>query len=119
MKNGTHFRGVAVGILSRQPFMFEVTMVHEDTIQVKKKHTLGFISLVAVCAPLRSGKLLRRMASMLSSTTYWCVSQPWNTHCLRGLNATTGTDRAGYKLYVGPHGCGTGSDDSSPHLDFA
>ncbi|KAG0715672.1 Craniofacial development protein 2 [Chionoecetes opilio] len=52
MSNSDHVRGVAIGISSKlQPSVVEVTPVDERIMRVRMKHTLGFMSLVAVYAP--------------------------------------------------------------------
>ena len=38
---------------------------------------------------------------------------------LGDFNASTGTDRDGYKMCVGPHGFGTVNHNSTKFLDFA
>ena len=50
--NGHHVKGVAIGSSSRlQPFVVEVTLVDERIMQLNLKHSLGFMSVVAVYAP--------------------------------------------------------------------
>ncbi len=52
ISDGTRLRGIAVGISSwMQPLVVEVTPVYERIMLVRLKHTLGFMSLVAVYAP--------------------------------------------------------------------
>ena len=52
MSNGHYVKGVAIGISSRlQPSVVEVTPVDERIMRIRLKHSLGFMSVVAVCAP--------------------------------------------------------------------
>lgn len=52
MNNSVRFK-VAIDISSQvQPFVFEVTPVDEPTMRMRLKHTLGFICLVAMYAPI-------------------------------------------------------------------
>ena len=52
MSNGACLRRVAIGISSRlQPSVVEVIPVDEHIMRLRLKHTLGFMSLVAVYAP--------------------------------------------------------------------
>ena len=46
MNNGAHLKGVAIGISNRLQLSFI-----ERIMILKLKHNLGFMSLVAVCAP--------------------------------------------------------------------
>ena len=47
-----HVKGVAIGISSRrQPSVVEVTPVDERIMRFRLKHSLGFMSVVAVYAP--------------------------------------------------------------------
>ena len=56
--DGAHLGGVAVGISSRlQPSVIGVTPVDERVMLVRLKHTLGFISLIAVYAPTEMSEL--------------------------------------------------------------
>ena len=52
MSNGHHVRGAAIGISSRlQPSVLEITPVDERIMRLRPKHSLGFMSVVAVYAP--------------------------------------------------------------------
>ena len=52
MSNGASLKGVAIGIPSRlQPSVVEVIPVDECIMRLRLKHTLGFMSLVAVYTP--------------------------------------------------------------------
>ena len=49
--NGHHVKGVAIGVSSRlQPSVVEVTPVDERIMRLRLKHSLGFMSVVAVYA---------------------------------------------------------------------
>ena len=52
MNNGARLKGVAIGVSSRlQLSVTEVIPVDERIMQLRLKHTLGFMFLVAVYAP--------------------------------------------------------------------
>ena len=52
MSNGHHVKGVAIDISSRlQPSVVEVLPDDEHIRQLRLKHSLGFMSVVAVYAP--------------------------------------------------------------------
>ena len=52
MSNGHHVKGVAIGASSRlQPSVVEVSPVDERIMRLRLKHSLGFMSVVAVYAP--------------------------------------------------------------------
>ncbi|KAG0717729.1 Craniofacial development protein 2 [Chionoecetes opilio] len=109
MSNGHRDRGVAIGISSKlQPSVVEVTPVDERIMRVRMKHTLGFMSLVAVYAPteVRKTEEKEMFYAKLNSVLDQCP--PRDTLIVLGdFNATTGTVRDGYELCVGPHGSGT------------
>ena len=119
--NGTRVRGVAVAISSKLwPFVVEVTPVDERIMRVRLKHTLGFMSLVAVYAPTEVYKIEEKemFYAKLDSVLDQCP--PRDTLIVLGdFNAVTGTERAGYELCVGPHGSGTRNTNSSLLLNFA
>ncbi|KAG0719990.1 Craniofacial development protein 2 [Chionoecetes opilio] len=126
MSNGDHVRGVAIGISSKlQPSVVEVTPVDMGGImggimRVRMKHTLGFMSLVAVYAPteVRKTEEKEMFYAKLNSVLDQCPS--WDTLIVLGdFNATTGTVRNGYELCVGPHGSSTRNTNSSLLLNFA
>ena len=52
MSNDARLKGVAIGVSSRrQPSVVEIIPVDERIMQLRLKHTLGFMSLIAVYAP--------------------------------------------------------------------
>ena len=52
MSNGHHVNGVAISIASiLQPSVVEVTPVDDHIMRLSLKHSLGFMSAVAVYAP--------------------------------------------------------------------
>ena len=52
MSNGHHVKELAIAISSRlQPSVVEVTSVNESIMRLRLRHSLGFISVVAVYAP--------------------------------------------------------------------
>ncbi len=56
--DGARLGGVAIGISSRlQSSVVGVTPVDEPIMLLRLKHTLGFMSLVAVYAPTETSKL--------------------------------------------------------------
>ncbi|KAG0725429.1 Craniofacial development protein 2 [Chionoecetes opilio] len=121
MSNGHRVRGVAIGISNKlQPSVIEVTPVDEHIMRVRMKHTLGFMSLVAVYAPteMRKTEEKEMFYAKLDSVLDQCP--PRDTLVVLGdFNATTGTVRDGYELCVGPHGSGTRNTNSSLLLNFA
>ncbi|KAG0717656.1 Craniofacial development protein 2 [Chionoecetes opilio] len=117
----TVYRGVAIGISSKQqPSVVEVTPVDERIMRVRMKHTLGFMSLVAVYAPteMRKTEEKEMFYAKLDSVLDQCP--PGDTLIVLGdFNITTGTVSDGYELCVGPHGSGTRNTNSSLLLNFA
>ena len=84
------------------------------------RHTLGFVSIVAVYAPTEVRWLDEKelFYAKLDSVIDQCSRQ--DTILVMGdFKAVTGTDRAGYEMYVGPHGSGTRNVNSSLLLNFA
>ena len=79
--NGHHVKGVVIGISSRlQPSVVEVTPVDEHIMQLRLKHSLGFMSVIAVYyGPTEVCE--RRSCSMPNSTLYW-TSVPVVMHSL-------------------------------------
>ena len=119
--DGTHRRGVAVAIRAAlATAVVGVTPVDERLLLVRMKHSLGFISLVAVYAPTEVRDLEEKelFYAKLDSIVEQCP--PGDTLIVLGdFNAVTGTDRTGYELCVGPHGSGTRNTNSSLLLNFA
>ncbi|KAG0727553.1 Craniofacial development protein 2 [Chionoecetes opilio] len=120
MSNGHRDLEVSIGISSKlQPSVVEVTPVDERKIRVRMKHTLGFMSLLAVYAPteVRKTEEKEMFYAKLDSVLDQCP--PRDTLIVLGdFNATTGTVRDGYELCVGPHGSDTRNTKSSLLLNF-
>ena len=119
--NGARLRGVAVAVSDRfRSAVTKVTPIDERILLVRVKHSVGFISLVAVYAPTEGGGLEEKemFYAKLDSVVAQCP--PGDTLMVMGdFNAVTGTDREGYEICVGPHGSGTRNVNSSLFLDFA
>ncbi|KAG0710316.1 Craniofacial development protein 2 [Chionoecetes opilio] len=109
MSNGDHVQGLAIGISSKlQPTVVEVTLVDEHIMWVRMKHTLGFMSLVAVYAPTEVRKTEEKEMIYAKLDSVFDQCHPRDTLIVLGnINATTGTVRDGYELCVGPHGSST------------
>ena len=119
--DGAHLGGVAIGISSRlQASVDEVTTVDERIMLLRLRHTLGFMSIVAVYAPTETSDLEEKemFYAKLDSIVDQCPSRD-TLLVLGDFNAVTGTERAGYELCVGPHGSGTRNVNSSLLLNFA
>ena len=119
--NGARLKGVTIGISSRlQSSVVGVTPVDERIMLVRLKHTLGFMSLIAVYAPTEMSEFEEKemFYAKLDSVVDQCPSRD-TLVVLGDFNAVTGTERAGYELCVGPHGSGTRNANSSLLLDFA
>ena len=121
MSNGARLRGVAIGISSRlQPSVVEVTPVDERILRMRLKHTMGFMSLIAVYAPTEVCEIEEKemFYAKLDSVLDQCPRRD-TLIVLGDFNATTGTERVGYEICVGPHGSGTRNTNSSLLLNFA
>ena len=119
--DGARLGGVAVGISSRlQSSVVRVTPVDERIMLVRLRHTLGFISLIAVYAPTEVSVPEEKdlFYAKLDSVVEQCPSRD-SLIVLGDFNAVTGTERAGYELCVGPHGSGDRNVNGSLLLDFA
>ena len=101
-----------------QPSTVEVNLVGER-MRLRLKHTLGFMSAVALYAPTEMCETEEKMLyAKLDSVLDQCP------RCdalivLGDFNIVTGTDRAGYEICVGLHCSGTRNDNSSFLLNFA
>ena len=95
MNHGARPKGVAVGFSSRlQPFVVEVIPVDECIMRLRLKHTLGFMSLVAVYAPTeKCGADKKKMfyAKLDSVLDYWPCRD--TLIVLGDFNGATGTER--------------------------
>ena len=121
MADGTRLRGVAVAISSRlASAVDEVTAVDERIMRVRLKHTMGFMSLVAVYAPTEVSETEEKEVfyAKLESILDQCPRRDVLV-VLGDFNAVTGTDRAGYEKCIGPHGSGTRNTNSSLFLNLA
>ncbi|KAG0730164.1 Craniofacial development protein 2 [Chionoecetes opilio] len=92
MSNGHRVRGVAIGVSSKlQPSVVEVTPVDERIMRVRMKHTLGFLSLVAVYAPTEMRKTEEKeMVYAKLDSVIRPVSSSDTLIVLGDFNATTG-----------------------------
>ena len=119
MSNGARLEGVVIGVSSRlQPSIIEVTPVDKRIMQLRLKHTLGFMSLVVAYASTEMCEVDKEMfyAKLDSALDQWPRRD--TLIVLDDFNAATGTERVGYELCVGPHGSGTRNTNSSL-LNFA
>lgn len=119
--DGAHLRGVAIAVSGRlQSSVDKVTVVDERIMLLRLRHTLGFMSIVAVYAPTETSDLEEKemFYAKLDSVVEQCPSRD-TLLVLGDFNAVTGTERAGYELCVGPHGSGTRNVNSSLFLNFA
>ena len=88
-------------------------------MRLRLKHSLGFMSLIAVYAPTEvCGTEEEMFYVKLDSVLNQCPCRD-ALIVLGDFNAVTGTERAGYEICVGPHGSGTRNDNSSFLLNFA
>ncbi len=98
--NGSRTRGVAVAISDRfLSSVIKVTPVDERIMLVRLKHSLGFISLVAVYAPTENSNLEEKdmFYAKLDSIADQCP--PGDTLLVLGdFNAVSGTLRDGYEV---------------------
>ena len=106
MSFGARLKGVAIGISRRlQLPVVEVIPVDERIMRLRLKHTLGFMSLVGVyastevCETNEKAMFYAKLDSVLDHCHHWDI-----LIVLSYLNVVTGIERAGYELYVGPHG---------------
>ena len=83
---------------------------------MRLKHTLGFMSLVAVYAPTAVCVADQKEMFYPKLDCSGSVPRRDTLIVLGDSNAATGTERAGYKLCVGPHGSGTRNTNSSPEF---
>ena len=121
MSNGARLRGVAIGISSRlQPSVVEVTPVDERIMQLRLKHSMGFMSVVAVYAPTEMCETEEKemFYAKLELVLDQCPRRD-TLIVLGDFNAVTGSERDGYEICVGPHGSGTRNTNSSLLLNFA
>ena len=81
---------------------------------------MGVVSLVSGSAPTEVSDLTMKDAfyAALESVVDQCPRRD-TLLVLGDFNASTGTDRDGYEMCVGPHGSGTVNQNSTKFLDFA
>ena len=118
---GLHHRGVAVAVSSRlASSVHSVTPIDERILLVRLKHTVGYISLIAVYAPTEQSQLDVKEAfyAKLNSTVEQCPRSD-TLLVLGDFNAVTGNCRDGYEPCLGPFGSGIRNVNSSMFLDFA
>ena len=86
----------------------------------RNRHSLGVVSLVSGSAPTEAIDLIMKDAfyATLESVVDPCPRRD-TLLVLGDFNASTGTDRDGYEMCVGPHGSGTVNQNSTKFLDFA
>ena len=87
-------------------------------MQLRLKHSLGFMSVVAVYAPTEVCETEEMFFAKLDSELDQCPCRD-ALIVLGYFNAVTGTERAGYEICVCPHGSGTRNDNSSFLLNLA
>ena len=77
MNCGARLRGVTIGISSRlQPSVVEVTKIDECVMQVRLKHTLGFVSCWMQCTFLQICVRLLRRCFMPNLNLHWTNAPP-------------------------------------------
>jgi hypothetical protein len=112
---------VAVAVSNRlAASIVRVAAVDERIMVVRLRHTLGFLSLVAVYAPteVRDLKEKETFYARLDSVVSECPHRD-TLLVLGDFNACIGADRAGYESCLGPHGAGARNCNGSLLLDFA
>ena len=118
--NGHRVKGVAIGVSPsrlQQPSAVEVAPVDERIMRLRVKHSVGFMSVVAVYAPTEVCETEEKemFYAKLDSVLDQCPRRD-ALIVLGDFNAVTGTERAGYKICVGP---GTRNDNGSLLLNLA
>ena len=100
--------------------IIEVTPVNERIRRLRIRHSFGVISLVSVSALTEASDLTVKDAfyAMPESEVDQCPRRD-TLSVLGDFTASTGTDRDGYEMCVGPHGSGTVNLSSTKLLDFA
>ena len=98
----------------------KVTPVDECIMLVRLKHTLGFLSLVAVYAPFERSTLRDKEIFYTKSESVLHQCPSGDTLLVLGdFNAVTGIQRDGYEVCLGPHVSDNQNVNSSFLLDFA
>ena len=100
-----HTQGVAVAVSNKlTPMKIEVTPVNERIMRLRICHSLGVISLVSVYSPTEASDLTVKdgFYATLESVVDQCPRR--DTLLILGdFNASTGIERDGYEICVGPH----------------
>ncbi|XP_076030826.1 uncharacterized protein LOC143019012 [Oratosquilla oratoria] len=97
-----------------------VTLFDERIMPMRLKHNLGFLSLTAVYASTEIYNLEEKNIFYIKFESIIDQCPPRDTLIVLGdFNAITGTDRAGYEVYIGPHGSGSKKSDISLLVNFA
>ena len=99
--------------------LVEVTPVDERIMRLRLKHSLGFMSVVAVYAPTEMCKTEEKEVfyAKLGSVLDLCPRRA-TLIVLGDSNAVPGTERTGYEICVGPHGSRPKNDNSFFLLNF-
>ena len=89
-------------------------------MRLRLKHSLGFMSVVAVYAPTEVCETEEKemFYAKLDSVLHQCPSCD-EFIVLSDFNAVTGSERASYEICAGPHGFDTRNDNSSFLPNFA
>ncbi|XP_045110009.1 uncharacterized protein LOC123503949 [Portunus trituberculatus] len=119
MSNCHYVKGVAIGVSSRlQPSVVEVTLDIEHIMRLRLKHSLHFMSVVAVYTPTEVSETEEKEMFYAKLDSVLCPCHD-ALIILGDFNAVTGTERASFELYIGPNGSGTRNDNSSFLLNLA
>lgn len=120
MRDGNH-KGVAIAVSNQlKPFIVEVAPIDEQIMKMRVRHTLGFISLIVVYAPIEESETVEKEMFYIKLNSVLDRCPPRDIHVVLGnFNATTGTSRAGYEHCLGPHGSGPRNCNGSFLLSFA
>lgn len=106
MSNDTHLSRVAVGIPSQmKQFVVEVTQVDVYIVQVRLRHTSGFMLFVAVYSPTEMCGTKEKEVFHAKHDSIFYQKRPQDALIALGyFNAATGTERMNH---VDPHPSGT------------
>ena len=116
--DGYHAEGVTVAVSNKlTPLIIEVTPISERIMRLRIRHSLGVISLVSVYAPTEASDLIVKDAFYATLESVVDQSPRRDTLLVLGdFIASTGTDRDGYEMCVGPHGSGIVNQNSTKFL---
>ena len=112
-----------VGIAVRNdlvPAIAEFTPVSERILQLRVRHSTGFLTFIVVYAPTedKDAATKEEFYSLLDSVVAGCRKRD-TLVVLGDFNAVVGKARDGYSACLGPEGYGTRNDNGSRLLDFA